>query len=107
VRACHYFVLFECSPLVIEQLVRCDDVGKLPVVTYHPYKRHLGFWRMSKHAMLEIKPQLFDDLERLIGWCHITQPAQLMIARQQVICWWSGNDVTTLSKGFSACSQTN
>ncbi|KAJ7320855.1 hypothetical protein DFH08DRAFT_713618 [Mycena albidolilacea] len=57
-------------------LVRCDDVGKLPVVTYHPYKRHLGFWRMSKHAMLEIKPQLFDDLERLIA-------SYLLVERQR------------------------
>ncbi|KAF7358121.1 hypothetical protein MVEN_00860200 [Mycena venus] len=57
-------------------LIRCDDVGRLPVVTYRPCKRHLGFWRMSQHAMLEIKPQLFNDLERLIA-------SYLLVERQR------------------------
>ncbi|KAJ6483986.1 hypothetical protein C8R45DRAFT_830068 [Mycena sanguinolenta] len=57
-------------------LFRCDDVCKLPMVIYHPYKRHLGFWRMSKHATLEVKPEMFDDLERLIA-------SYLLVERQR------------------------
>ncbi|KAJ6594192.1 hypothetical protein B0H19DRAFT_920129 [Mycena capillaripes] len=48
------------------QLIRCGEEGGQPVVVYHPYKRHLFVWRMSKHATLEIQPRMFKDLERLI-----------------------------------------
>ncbi|KAJ6479406.1 hypothetical protein C8R47DRAFT_1136710 [Mycena vitilis] len=48
-------------------LIECGDEGRLPLVVYRPHKRHLGFWRMSKHAVLEIKPQMCKDLERLIA----------------------------------------
>ncbi|KAK6977485.1 hypothetical protein R3P38DRAFT_2581416 [Favolaschia claudopus] len=57
-------------------LIRCDDVGRLPMVVYHPYKRHFGFWRMRKHAKLEIRPQLFNELERLIA-------SYLLVERQR------------------------
>ncbi|KAJ7657315.1 hypothetical protein DFH06DRAFT_991118 [Mycena polygramma] len=48
-------------------LIECGDEGRLPLVVYRPHKRHLGFWRMSQHAALEIKPQMCKDLERLIA----------------------------------------
>ncbi|KAJ6594890.1 hypothetical protein B0H19DRAFT_918369 [Mycena capillaripes] len=57
-------------------LIRCGDDGRLPLVVYHPYKRHFGFWRMSKHATLEIKAQMFKDLERLIA-------SYLLVERQR------------------------
>ncbi|KAJ6608143.1 hypothetical protein B0H10DRAFT_2227164 [Mycena sp. CBHHK59/15] len=49
------------------QLIRCDDVARVPVAVYHPYKRHFFVWRMSKHASLEVKPQMAKYLERLIA----------------------------------------
>ncbi|KAK7005785.1 hypothetical protein R3P38DRAFT_1717430 [Favolaschia claudopus] len=49
------------------QLVRCGDDTKLPIVKYHRYKRHLGFWRMAKLATLEIRPNNIHSLERLIA----------------------------------------
>ncbi|KAJ7123083.1 hypothetical protein C8R44DRAFT_831510 [Mycena epipterygia] len=56
-------------------LIRCGDDTRLPVVTYHRYKRHLFVWRMSKHATLEIKPQI-KSLERLIA-------SYLLVERQR------------------------
>ncbi|KAJ7680604.1 hypothetical protein DFH06DRAFT_1163643 [Mycena polygramma] len=58
------------------QLFRCGDEGRNPLVIYHPYKRHLFVWRMSQHATLEIKPQMFNDLERLIA-------SYLLVERQR------------------------
>ncbi|KAJ7605180.1 hypothetical protein FB45DRAFT_981293 [Roridomyces roridus] len=49
-------------------LIRCDDDTRLPVAVYHRYKRHLGFWRMRKHAQLEIKqPDVIKNMEGLIA----------------------------------------
>ncbi|KAF7376414.1 hypothetical protein MSAN_00056900 [Mycena sanguinolenta] len=58
------------------QLIRCGDVGRLPIVLYYPCKRHFGVWRMSKHATLEIKPQIIKSLERLIA-------SYLLVERQR------------------------
>ncbi|KAJ7187956.1 hypothetical protein C8R46DRAFT_5653 [Mycena filopes] len=58
------------------QLIRCGEDTGLPVVMYHPYKRHLFVWRMSKHATLEIKPEVIKDLERLIA-------SYLLVERQR------------------------
>ncbi|KAJ7045811.1 hypothetical protein C8F04DRAFT_449972 [Mycena alexandri] len=58
------------------QLIRAEDDTRLPVVMYHPYKRHLFVWRMSKHATLEIKPEIIKDLERLIA-------SYLLVERQR------------------------
>ncbi|KAJ7853592.1 hypothetical protein B0H13DRAFT_1642859 [Mycena leptocephala] len=57
-------------------LIRCGDDSRLPLVVYHRHKRHFGFWRMSKHATLEIKPQIFKSLERLIA-------SYLLVERQR------------------------
>ncbi|KAJ7268688.1 hypothetical protein B0H12DRAFT_1096153 [Mycena haematopus] len=58
------------------QLIRCGDDGRLPIVMYHPCKRHFGVWRMSKHATLEIKPEIIKSLERLIA-------SYLLVERQR------------------------
>jgi len=58
------------------QLIRCGDDSRLPIVVYHPHKRHFGVWRMSKHATLEIKPQIIKSFERLIA-------SYLLVERQR------------------------
>ncbi|KAF8210645.1 hypothetical protein K438DRAFT_1570403 [Mycena galopus ATCC 62051] len=58
------------------QLIRIGDDARLPIVIYRPYKRHFGVWRMSKHAALEIKPQIIQSLERLIA-------SYLLVERQR------------------------
>ncbi|KAJ6476615.1 hypothetical protein DFH09DRAFT_1468566 [Mycena vulgaris] len=58
------------------ELIRCGDDGRLPVVTYHPHKRHFWVWRMSQHATLEIKPDKIKNLERLIA-------SYLLVERQR------------------------
>ncbi|KAJ7244894.1 hypothetical protein C8J57DRAFT_1082590 [Mycena rebaudengoi] len=49
------------------QLIRCGDETRRPLVVYHPNKRHFFVWRMSKHASLEVKPQLRKYLDRIIA----------------------------------------
>ncbi|KAJ7161834.1 hypothetical protein C8R43DRAFT_880621 [Mycena crocata] len=58
------------------QLIQCDDGARPPVVVYHACKRHFWVWRMSKHATLEIKPQMIKHLERLIA-------SYLLVERQR------------------------
>ncbi|TDL24294.1 hypothetical protein BD410DRAFT_693202, partial [Rickenella mellea] len=48
------------------QLVRADSDDKSPLVMYHPYKRHFFVFRMSRHAWLEIKPEVVESLDALI-----------------------------------------
>jgi len=48
------------------QLVRADDEDGDPLVSYHPHRRHFFFFRMSRHAWLEIKPEATEAMERLI-----------------------------------------
>ncbi|KAJ7659876.1 hypothetical protein B0H17DRAFT_954536 [Mycena rosella] len=57
-------------------LIQCGDDGRLPIVTYHPHKRHLFVWRMSQHASLEIKPNKIKNLEGLIA-------SYLLVERQR------------------------
>ncbi|KAJ7140683.1 hypothetical protein C8R44DRAFT_827624 [Mycena epipterygia] len=57
------------------QLIRCGDDSRVPVVTYHRYKRHFFVWRMSQHATLEIQPQI-KNLEGLIA-------SYLLVERQR------------------------
>jgi hypothetical protein len=48
--------------------VRTNDDAKVPVAQYHIYRRHFVFFRMSRHAFLEIKPDVTaGGLERVIG----------------------------------------
>jgi hypothetical protein len=48
--------------------VQENDDAKLPVALYHIYRRHFFFFRMSRHAFLEIKPEVtVEGLERVIG----------------------------------------
>jgi hypothetical protein len=48
--------------------VRTNDDAKVPVAQYHIYRRHFVFFRMSRHAFLEIKPEVTaEGLEKLIG----------------------------------------
>ena len=50
------------------QLVRANDDAKVLVAQYHTYRRHFVFFRMSRHAFLEIKPEVTTEgLEKLIG----------------------------------------
>ncbi|EIN04077.1 hypothetical protein PUNSTDRAFT_146604 [Punctularia strigosozonata HHB-11173 SS5] len=37
-----------------------------PLAKYHPHKRHFFFFRMSKHAWLEVKPEAVGALDQLI-----------------------------------------
>lgn len=48
--------------------MRTDDDAKVPVAQYHIYRRHFVFFRMSRHAFLEIKPEVtLKGLEKVIG----------------------------------------
>lgn len=48
--------------------MRADDDAKVPVAQYHIYRRHFVFFRMSRHAFLEIKPEVtVEGLEKVIG----------------------------------------
>jgi hypothetical protein len=48
--------------------VRANDDAKVPVAQYHIYRRHFVFFRMSRHAFLEINPEVTaEGLEKLIG----------------------------------------
>jgi len=49
------------------QLVKANDEDTGPVAEYHPHKRHLGVWRMSSRAYLEVKPEACDSLDKIIG----------------------------------------
>jgi len=48
------------------QLVRANSEDKTPLVNYYPHKRHFFIMRMSKHAYLEIKPDVVENLDSLI-----------------------------------------
>ncbi|GJJ16208.1 hypothetical protein Clacol_010504 [Clathrus columnatus] len=49
------------------ELVRADvDQAELPVVIQHHHKRHFWVFRMSKHAWLEMKPEMTATLDSLI-----------------------------------------
>jgi len=48
------------------QLVRADDEEKNALVLYHPYHRYFFVFRMSRHAVLELKPEAAKLLDRLI-----------------------------------------
>ncbi|KAL0957128.1 hypothetical protein HGRIS_003220 [Hohenbuehelia grisea] len=52
------------------ELIKADDEEKNPLVKYHHYKRHLFVWRMSRHAWLEVKPEMSDSMEKIIGKSH-------------------------------------
>jgi len=48
------------------QLVKADDEGKVPLVKFHPHRRHFYIFRMSRRAWLEIKPEITEALDKLI-----------------------------------------
>ena len=49
------------------QLIRANSDNKEPLVIKHKHKRHFFVFRMSKHAWLEIKPEIAESLEMVIG----------------------------------------
>ncbi|KAI5116314.1 hypothetical protein M0805_005522 [Coniferiporia weirii] len=48
------------------QMIRANSENKEPLVVRHPHKRHFFVFRMSKHAYLEIKPEVVESLDALI-----------------------------------------
>jgi hypothetical protein len=48
------------------QLVKANDEEKVPLVTFHPHRRHFYLFRMSQRAWLEIKPEATEALDKLI-----------------------------------------
>jgi len=50
------------------RLVKDDDEdAKTPLVTFHRHKRHFYvYWRMSKHASLEVSPDCLPNLDAII-----------------------------------------
>ena len=48
-------------------MIRADTEDKAPLVVLHPHKRHFLVFRMSKHAFLEIKPEVVESLDALIS----------------------------------------
>ncbi|KAI0320078.1 hypothetical protein OF83DRAFT_674304 [Amylostereum chailletii] len=48
------------------QLVRTDDVQKVPVAKFHPHRRYFFVLRMSTHACLEVKTEAASAMDQLI-----------------------------------------
>ena len=48
-------------------MIREDGETKEPMVVRHNHKRHFFIFRMSKHAYLEIKPEVVGSLDALIS----------------------------------------
>jgi len=48
------------------QLVKANDENKVPLVRFHPHRRHFYVFRMSRRAWLEIKPEATTALDKLI-----------------------------------------
>jgi hypothetical protein len=64
------------------QLVRANDDAKVPVAQYHIYRRHFFFFRMSRHAFLEIKPEVtVEGFEKLIGTGSLHHANVLVVER--------------------------
>ena len=62
------------------QLVRANDDAKDPVAQYHVYRRHFVFFRMSRHAFLEIKSDVrVEGLEKVIGMCSFHHMYTLVV----------------------------
>jgi hypothetical protein len=53
--------------ILLSQLVRADTDDKTPIAVKHKHKRHFWVFRMSKHAWLEIKPDVVETLDALIS----------------------------------------
>lgn len=49
------------------QMITADSENKEPLVIRHKHKRHFLVFRMSKHAYLEIKPEVVESLDALIS----------------------------------------
>lgn len=48
--------------------MQANDDAKVPVARYRIYRRHFVFFRVSRHAFLEIKPEVtVEGLEKVIG----------------------------------------
>ena len=48
--------------------MQANDDAKVPVARYRIYRRHFVFFRVSRHAFLEIKPEVtVESLEKVIG----------------------------------------
>ena len=55
------------------QLVRADiEKPEPPVLIQHKHKRHFLVFRMSRHAWLEVKPELKETLDSIIREHHPT-----------------------------------
>lgn len=48
-------------------MITADSENKEPLVIRHKHKRHFLVFRMSKHAYLEIKPEVVESLDALIS----------------------------------------
>ncbi|KAL4260989.1 protein of unknown function DUF6593 [Pleurotus pulmonarius] len=48
------------------RLLKDGEDEKTPAVQYHSHKRYFWVLRMSRHAWLDIKPELTDSLEKVI-----------------------------------------
>ena len=46
--------------------MKAESDDKDPLAKYHTYRRHFFFFRMSKHAYLEIKPEIVEVLDNVI-----------------------------------------
>ena len=49
------------------KMIRADSENKEPLVIKHKHKRHFFVFRMSKHAWLEVKPEVVESLEAIIS----------------------------------------
>ncbi|KAF7427831.1 hypothetical protein PC9H_007047 [Pleurotus ostreatus] len=48
------------------RLLKDGEDEKAPAVQYHSHKRYFWVLRMSRHAWLDVKPELTDSLEKVI-----------------------------------------
>lgn len=55
------------SEFMFMKMIRADSEKKEPLVIKHKHKRHFFVFRMSKHAWLEIKPEVVESLEAIIS----------------------------------------
>lgn len=60
-------VSLPCLRKSFDQLVQADSEDKKPLVVRHKHRRHFFVWRMSRHAFLEVKPEVVETLDSLIS----------------------------------------
>jgi hypothetical protein len=68
--------------------VRANDDAKVPVARYHIYRRHFAFFRMSRHAFLEIKPEVTaEGLEKLLGTSFTSSRVVVVVERRAAVSY--------------------